>query len=54
MSVREFLYEKCKILDSKKLPLWLTMKSAELKEEAELYKDAATIHTNTMKDKEVL
>lgn len=33
MSSKDFLYEKCKILQSKKQPLWLTLSSAEVMED---------------------
>lgn len=33
MNTNGFLYDKCSVLNSKKLPLWLAMKTAEVRDE---------------------
>ncbi|CAD8121098.1 unnamed protein product [Paramecium sonneborni] len=54
MSASEMIYDKCKILDSKKLPLWLVMKSAETRDVTQIPKKVIMISSKTLKDTDCL
>ncbi|CAD8171964.1 unnamed protein product [Paramecium pentaurelia] len=54
MSASELIYEKCKILDSKKLPLWLVMKSAETRDVSQIPKQIIMLSSKNLKDTDCL